>query len=399
MGVSKQPTAAAASPCRKRSLNGGSMGESSSILSSRASHRNWLMVAAMSLMTLVFLLQMHASFSVLGSMGSSSQRLRGHLAWTEAAKVLNPFGAKKGIILCLHDGIAAMGASLIRELRCLGNREVVQVYHCLDSELSSKSRAVLTRNDPLVEIIDVCADLQKRNVRLPESMGDAFQSYWIKPLALTHTSLTEVILLDADAILLRDPAVLRFTKGYRDHGSVFFYDRVTGCHKFLNKHAHDKQLLQHIVKNFNYKRFGVQDPRPSKQLLASLAYNERTCHEQDSSMVVVNKAQASRAMDVLWYLISTLRFRYRFSWYVPHAHWLMAAHGLMYLLSAGATRRPSGSRTSSRNRHTTSLPTVSVSWTRCRIRTSHCTMTRSAAAWRTSCRRSRVRTSRRSCST
>uniref|UniRef100_A0AAV1UYF8 Uncharacterized protein n=1 Tax=Peronospora matthiolae TaxID=2874970 RepID=A0AAV1UYF8_9STRA len=104
----------------------------------------------------------------------------------------------RGIILCLHNGIVAMGVSLIRELRCLGNLELIQVYHCLPTEMSDESRALLTRNDARVKIIDVCTDILAKTGAENLFGGKVekakkFKNYWVKPLALYHTKLREVI--------------------------------------------------------------------------------------------------------------------------------------------------------------------------------------------------------------
>ncbi|KAJ0393227.1 hypothetical protein ATCC90586_000743 [Pythium insidiosum] len=146
-----------------------------------------------------------------------------------------PVDRSRGIIIALHDGIVAMGASLIRELRCLGNSEVIQVYHCFPDELSAESRAMLTRGVSNVEIIDVCSAMLKRDPTADMKVLQSFKSYWVKPLAVYHSSLKEIILLDADVILLQDPAVVRSLAGYNRTGTTFFYDRVSPINKFLNR--------------------------------------------------------------------------------------------------------------------------------------------------------------------
>ncbi|KAG6620044.1 uncharacterized protein IUM83_05604 [Phytophthora cinnamomi] len=62
----------------------------------------------------------------------------------------------KAIVLCIHDGVLAMGVSLVRELRCLGNEELIQVYHCGLEELSDESRDLLFSIDNRLETVDVC---------------------------------------------------------------------------------------------------------------------------------------------------------------------------------------------------------------------------------------------------
>ncbi|DBA00517.1 TPA: hypothetical protein N0F65_006421 [Lagenidium giganteum] len=236
---------------------------------------------------------------------------------------------RRGIILCLHNGIVEMGASLIRELRCLGNMEIIQVYHCFPDELSPYSRKLLTMGDPRVQLIDVCTAMMKKK-KMDEKLAKTFKSYWIKPLALYHTNLTEVLLLDADVIAMRDPAIIRTAPGYRRTGTVFFYDRVVKKNTFFNKivnvnekkNSPKKQYLKLWVELFPYKRFNLTGPRPSAHLQQSFVYRELTAHEQDSSMVAVDKSRSKKPLEIMWYLITEKRFRFKFSWGDKEAFWL-----------------------------------------------------------------------------
>ncbi|RLN10979.1 hypothetical protein BBO99_00003192 [Phytophthora kernoviae] len=206
----------------------------------------------------------------------------------------------RGIVLCLHKGIVAMGVSLIRELRCLGNQEIVDVC------------------------TELLAEKGPKNLFLGErKKAQAFQNYWIKPLALYHTKLKEVILLDGDAVLLRDPAAIRAMSGYVRTGTTFFKDRVARMNKFLNKKTDDgKPYIRHLVDSFPYKKLGLEGPAPSEQLRNTFAYRGDTGHEMDSSMVLVDKTRAGKAMDVLKELIFATRFQLTFSWGDKEAFWL-----------------------------------------------------------------------------
>lgn len=239
----------------------------------------------------------------------------------------------RGIIMCLHEGIVAMGVSLIRELRCLGNQEIIQVYHCLN-ELSEESQALLTRHDPHVEVIDVCQRMLDAEEMENHDQAKSFQSYWIKPLALYYTNFTEVILMDADDVMMKDPAVLRDLEGYKTTGTLFFYDRVVPYRKFFNRHVKVRQqvngetritqmqMLQALIRYFDYAQFGLSGFEPSQRLLNSMAYTEQTCHEQDSSLLLIDKSKAGKAMEVLKFLIFKTRFKHRFSWGDKEAFWL-----------------------------------------------------------------------------
>ncbi|RLN71574.1 hypothetical protein BBJ28_00025286 [Nothophytophthora sp. Chile5] len=115
---------------------------------------------------------------------------------------------ERGVLLCMHDGVLAMGLSLIRELRCLGNEELVQVYHCGPNELSIESRDMLFGADNRLELVDVCTDLVARGV-ISKGLASKFRNWWIKPLAMYHTDVRHVMLMDVDDIVIKDPAALR----------------------------------------------------------------------------------------------------------------------------------------------------------------------------------------------
>lgn len=226
--------------------------------------------------------------------------------------------------MCLHDRIIPLGISLIRELRCLGNEEVIEVYHC--NELSADSLDLLQRVDNNINVIDICSNLVHAGVMTTE-FAETFKSYWIKPLAIHQSELEEIIMLDADDILMKDPATLRANPGYVEKGTLFFYDRVIKQGEFFNRQYEpvkgkpQGQYLKHWLRKFDYARFN-STYGPSMHLTESFAYRGKTCHEQDSSMLLINKKDNTKAMAVLWFLITEERFKYTFSWGDKEAFWL-----------------------------------------------------------------------------
>ncbi|KAG6599756.1 Phospholipase D A [Phytophthora cinnamomi] len=233
------------------------------------------------------------------------------------------YSTDKGIIMCMHDGAVPMGLSLVRELRCLGNQELIQVYHCFD-EISNSSRNLLLEADKNLEIVDVCADLVARG-KLSEDRARHFRSWWVKPLAVYHSKIREVLLVDIDDIFLRDPAVLRSTDGYSRTGTTFFYDRVLSSKEFFNQDVDGQQYLKKLLKEFDYARFGLPGgSTPSAHLnpTTSYAWRRQTSHEQDSSLVAIDKARAGRAMDVLFFLITEQHFVHEFSYGDKESFWI-----------------------------------------------------------------------------
>ncbi|RLN06441.1 hypothetical protein BBJ28_00011419 [Nothophytophthora sp. Chile5] len=231
----------------------------------------------------------------------------------------------KGIVMCMHNAAVPMGLSLVRELRCLGNQELIQVYHCFPDEMSDHSRQLLLETDSRLEIVDVCSDLVDRGV-LKREVAEQFRSWWIKPLALYHTDLAEVMLMDVDDLFVRDPAVLRTTPGYKRTGTTFFYDRVLYSREWFNQDVEGSTYLETLLSDFDYAAFGLSEGRKvPKNLRESFAFKGEASHEQDSSLVIVDKSRAGQAMAVMFWLITEQRFRREFSYGDKETLWIAYA--------------------------------------------------------------------------
>ncbi|OQR98944.1 hypothetical protein THRCLA_06618 [Thraustotheca clavata] len=229
----------------------------------------------------------------------------------------------KGIIVCMFDAMLPIGVSLIHELRKRGNRDVIQVYHCL-GELSPLSQRILINTDPLLEIIDPCTE-HLLSGTFSFEMAKDFRNFFLKPLAIHHTRLLDVLVIDADCILLEDPAKLWKVEAYETTGTVFFYDRVIRENSYLNgKHEHDgkeETTLQELLRIWPYDEFNMTFG-PSQTVLQALSYNKHTAHEQDSSILAIDKRRASNAMAVLWKLITHQRYHLTYSWGDKENFWL-----------------------------------------------------------------------------
>ncbi|RLN73547.1 hypothetical protein BBJ28_00013618 [Nothophytophthora sp. Chile5] len=231
---------------------------------------------------------------------------------------------ERGVLLCMHDGVLAMGLSLIRELRCLGNEELVQVYHCGPNELSIESRDMLFGADNRLELVDVCTDLVARGV-ISKGLASKFRNWWIKPLAMYHTDVRHVMLMDVDDIVIKDPAALRDLEGYQSTGTTFFYDRVISNYSdFVNGDDGNEKYLKKLFATFDYARFNVTEgAAPSEHALESFAYKGKTCHEMDSSLVLIDKGRTSQTvLDIMLWFITEERFRFTFSWGDKETFWL-----------------------------------------------------------------------------
>ncbi|KAL3658733.1 hypothetical protein V7S43_016368 [Phytophthora oleae] len=155
-------------------------------------------------------------------------------------------------------------------------------------------------------------------------MASKFRSWWIKPLAMYHTDVRHVMLLDVDDVILKDPAVVRDLDGYKNTGTTFFYDRVITNKRFLTGNDTGELYVRKLLHEFNYTRFNVSEGfAPSQHMLNTFAFNGKSIHEMDSSMVLIDKQRAGKAvMDILLWFITEERFRFTYSWGDKETFWL-----------------------------------------------------------------------------
>ncbi|RHZ33821.1 hypothetical protein DYB26_007747 [Aphanomyces astaci] len=217
----------------------------------------------------------------------------------------------RGIVMTMSDAMVPIGASLVLELRSLGNSDPIQVMHCLASDLSARSIDILTATDANLQVVDICRVLLDADLLPSVDIASEFQSYWLKPLALLLSSFDQVMLMDADNIFLRNPSLLWNSTQYTDTGTLFFYDRVIPSNWGLNEQRGGVSYLSTFLAQFPYHSFNLTAPKcPSERLRGSAMFAQRTAHEQDSSLVLLDKRRAGRNVrNILWYLTTRLRFK------------------------------------------------------------------------------------------
>ncbi|CAK4467992.1 unnamed protein product [Aphanomyces euteiches] len=234
-------------------------------------------------------------------------------------KLIRSTPSARGIVICLFDAMIPMTVSLVQELRALGYKDLIQMYHC-DGELSNVSQRLLRDYDSNIEIIDGCREMVALGKLRKDQMA-GYRSFWLKPLALVHTRLDEVIIMDADDLVFQNPSRLFDVPGYQETGTIFFYDREILKKEFLNNAYENQPNLHALVETFDYAHYGLKK-NLSQHLLSSLAWAGDAAHEQDSSIVVVKKSVAPMAIDVLWHLLEQDRKRIGFSYGDKELFWL-----------------------------------------------------------------------------
>ncbi|KAE9337885.1 hypothetical protein PF008_g12319 [Phytophthora fragariae] len=240
--------------------------------------------------------------------------------------------APRGVVLPLYDDLAPLG--LLLELRVLGVTLPVEVPHCGD--LNEKLVATIeTKKEQLgqVFVYDACALAAKERSLLDESRPvfckdleechAKFRTSDMKVLAVVYSRFEEMMLVDADALLLQSPMTLWETDKFKETGTLFFNDRISQSNSSLGFRPAARSgvtELQNYLSNADVSAFRQLPtiPRekatvatdvtlpfePSDILLNSHAWNRRSGHQMDSSLLLWSKKRQPRATTILASFVS-----------------------------------------------------------------------------------------------
>eukprot|EP00833_Pecoramyces_ruminatium_P016953 jgi/Orpsp1_1/1190985/evm.model.d7180000082675.1 len=172
----------------------------------------------------------------------------------------------RGIVICTGNHHFNLAISTIDTLRYVLNSKLpIEVFYNGENDLSVDRRELLKEFEN-VYISDITNYFDNRIIDI--------SSWAIKPFSILASRFEEVILIDADALYLRDPIELFKEKGYQEKGTLFFRDRTL----FPGSNSASKWL-----KSWMY------DPLPETKELRF--WNELTEHEMESSTVVIHKTK------------------------------------------------------------------------------------------------------------
>ena len=174
----------------------------------------------------------------------------------------------RGIVICtgsLHFKYAKSTIDTLRNL--IKTRLPIEVFYYGSDDLSEREQQILL-SYPNVYISNI-EDYFNTDVIQCKKRS-------IKPYAMLASRFMEVILIDADAMFIRDPVELFQSDGYEETGTFFFRDRT-----FKGTSSND---------SLQWFKEWAKDPLPETR--SSRFWNGITVHEMDSSTVVINKEKA-----------------------------------------------------------------------------------------------------------
>ncbi|KAG0023542.1 hypothetical protein BGZ80_009101 [Entomortierella chlamydospora] len=124
----------------------------------------------------------------------------------------------RGIVMCVGDKHSVYARTTVKVLReVLQSKLPIEIYYAGDQDLSKENREWFEQFQDLV-LVDITKKLDQDMLQISGPI--------IKPFAMLVSQFQEVILMDADAYFLQDPAILFEDGGYKEVGTVFFYDRT-----------------------------------------------------------------------------------------------------------------------------------------------------------------------------
>ncbi|KAL8688090.1 MAG: hypothetical protein Q9224_004975 [Gallowayella concinna] len=179
----------------------------------------------------------------------------------------------KGIVIPTGQKTFRYACHLIGNLRdALGSKLPIEIVYAGNSDLPSSHRDFITGLGSDIATVDV---LQVFN----DTPLDLQHGGWaIKTFAALGSQYEQVVVLDADAILLQAPeTILDGHKGYQSTGALLFHDRLLWQGQFKERHKWWEQQLEHHT--------------PSEALVKSRVYNEGYAEECDSGLVVLDKSR------------------------------------------------------------------------------------------------------------
>ena len=132
------------------------------------------------------------------------------------------------VVVAGGERYGALAITLVDSLRAAGCTLPVEVFHIGPEELASEAMGDLAARDGVT-----VRDLLGGQPTLREEAGFGYAA---KPLALVASRFAEVLLLDADNYVLRDPSHLFDAPSYAETGALFWSDMYATAETFVRLH-------------------------------------------------------------------------------------------------------------------------------------------------------------------
>jgi hypothetical protein len=174
-------------------------------------------------------------------------------------------GKKDGIVICAGNHHTILGVSTLRMIREVHKSKLpFEVFYVGEGDLLPSNRKRFAAI-PDTKLVDITKILNNDIMQLG--------GWAVKAFALLVSSFKSPMLIDADVVFFQSPDVLFQSDLFMDYGALFFHDR--------SLYTQGKETLDW------FKNLMPSPPSPYSQALR--IFNQKTAHEQESGVVMVNK--------------------------------------------------------------------------------------------------------------
>ncbi|KAG0314937.1 hypothetical protein BGZ97_008813 [Linnemannia gamsii] len=171
----------------------------------------------------------------------------------------------RGIVMCVGNGHAKYARTAVKALREVVKTKLpIEIFYTGLPDLSPENRAWFESIEN-VKTIDVTTLVDNELLVL--------QGWAAKPFALMVSSFSEVILMDSDVYYMIDPELMFEDNGYKETGTLYFYDRTL----FPGAGGDKKRWMESFL------------PTMSNHPAKTRWFRLKGDHEMESGVVVFNK--------------------------------------------------------------------------------------------------------------
>ena len=170
----------------------------------------------------------------------------------------------EGIVVCVGNGQFKMALATLRMIRNVHFSKLpIEVFYMGDDDLSAENRKVM----------ESLTDVKTRDItKLFDDKQLKLGGWAIKTFAMLASSFQNTMLIDADVVFLQSPDVLFASRLFGKYAALFFHDRSLYSHEDGTK-----------------KWFKDLMPRQSDYSKKLRVFHDKSAHEQESGVVLINK--------------------------------------------------------------------------------------------------------------
>lgn len=185
--------------------------------------------------------------------------------WPNVASLTGSWKKGRGIVIGVGNRFAPLALNLVRSIREVFKSSIsIYIYYLGEDDLKAELRKVFLEFG--------ANNIEDLKPVFSEELD--LHGWDMKPFAMLACPWEEVMLIDADTVLMQSPETFFDDPGYREHGALFFLDRGYGGEEGR------RQWFERIL------------PKPLSDLAKkSTFYRKTSNYMQESGVVLIDKSR------------------------------------------------------------------------------------------------------------